>query len=79
MRRAVEDSVITRLRQMDRHGLGKRNVSVFGVQELTSRLSATDIPDILAKLETPFPCSEMRPRPRAAGRPAPSTSCWPPT
>ena len=54
MRRAVEDSVITRLRQMDRHGLGKRNISVWGVQELTSRLSATDIPDILAKLETPF-------------------------
>ena len=58
MRRAVEDSVITRLRQMDRHGLARRNVSVFGVQELTSRLGATDIPDILAKLETPFPAAE---------------------
>jgi len=55
MRRAVEDSVTTRLRMMDRHGLGRRSVTVWGVQELTSRLSATDIPDILSKLETPFP------------------------
>ena len=55
MRRGVEDSVTTRLRMMDRHGLGKRSMTVWGVQELTSRLSATDIPAILSKLETPFP------------------------
>ncbi|NJK82353.1 MAG: helicase, partial [Chloroflexaceae bacterium] len=54
MRRAVDDAVTTRLKKMDRRGLAKRFLDPHSVQELTSRLSASDIPDILDRLETPF-------------------------
>lgn len=54
MRRAAEDSVSARLRRMDSRGLGRRFLSTFGVEELTSRLGATDIPKILDKLEIVF-------------------------
>ena len=54
MRRAAEDSVSARLRRMNSRGLGSRFLSTFGVEELTSRLGATDIPKILDKLEIPF-------------------------
>ncbi len=54
MRRAVDDTVNTRLKKMDRRGLAKRFLDPHSVQELTSRLSATDIPVILDRLETPF-------------------------
>ena len=54
MRRAVEDSVSARLRRMNERGLSQRFLNVFGVEELTSRLSATQIPVILDKLEVPF-------------------------
>jgi hypothetical protein len=52
MRRVVDDAVRTRLYRMDKRGLGKR--SVWGVEELTSRKSAADIPQILDRLEAPF-------------------------
>jgi hypothetical protein len=54
MRRAVDDTVSNRLRKMDRRGLAKRFLDPYSVQELTSRLSATDIPDMLDRLELTF-------------------------
>ncbi len=54
MRRAMDDSVGSRLQQMDARGLAVRSLSPYSVQELTSRLSATDIPHVLDRLETPF-------------------------
>ena len=54
MRRAVEDAVSLRLRRMDRRGLARRYLNFNAIKELTSRLSASDIPDILDRLETPF-------------------------
>jgi hypothetical protein len=52
MRRVVDDAVRTRLYRMDRRGLAGR--PVWGVEELTSRKSAVDIPQILDRLEVPF-------------------------
>ncbi len=54
MRRAVDDAVNTRLKKMDRRGLAKRFLDPHSVQELTSRLGASDIPDMLDRLEIPF-------------------------
>lgn len=45
MRRLVEDDVANRLRRADRRGLGRRRN--LTVRELTSRVSSTDIPDML--------------------------------
>lgn len=52
MRRVVDDAVRTRLYRMDRRGLARRET--WGVEELTSRKSATDIPQILDRLEVTF-------------------------
>jgi Helicase conserved C-terminal domain len=52
MRRLVDDDVKTRLLQMDRRGLVPRK-RLF-VDELTSRKSSTDIPQILDQLEMTF-------------------------
>jgi hypothetical protein len=54
MRRAVDDSVSTRLKKMPQRGLPRRFLNPWDIQELTSRLSAADIPDILDRLEAPF-------------------------
>ena len=54
MRRAVDDSISARLHRMDRRGLARRFLSPYAVKELTSRLSAADIPGILDRLETVF-------------------------
>lgn len=54
MRRAVDDTVTTRLRQIARRGLAKRYLDPWKVEELTSRRSAADIPRILDRLEAPF-------------------------
>jgi hypothetical protein len=54
MRRSVDDSVTNRLRKMDQRGLAKRSLTPWSVDELTSRLSATEIPKMLDRLETPF-------------------------
>src|SRR6266536_2238330 len=54
MRRSVDDTVSTRLKKMHQRGLTRRFLDPWSVQELTSRLSATDIPDMLDRLETPF-------------------------
>lgn len=53
-RRAVEDSVRSRLGRMDERGLERRFIWATGIEELTSRKSAGEIPEILDRLETPF-------------------------
>jgi hypothetical protein len=54
MRRAVDDAVTTRLRHTDERGLATRLLKHDGVEELTSRKRAADIPQILDRLEIPF-------------------------
>ena len=54
MRRAVEDAVSMRLRRMHRRGLARRFLDPRDIEELTSRLSASQIPEILDRLETTF-------------------------
>ncbi|TMC86814.1 MAG: helicase, partial [Chloroflexi bacterium] len=52
MRRLVEDDVRSRLNRMEQRGLARRNAPLL--EELTSRKSSTDIPDVLDKLERVF-------------------------
>lgn len=52
MRRLVEDDVRSRLNRMELRGLARRNSPLL--EELTSRKSSTDIPDVLDKLERVF-------------------------
>ncbi len=52
MRRLVEDDVRSRLGQMKQRGLAKRPPPLL--EELTSRKSSTDIPEVLDKLERVF-------------------------
>lgn len=59
MRRLVDDDVRTRLGKMDRRGLAKRNL--YSIDELTSRKSSTEIPEVLDRLEVLFdPVMEAR-------------------
>lgn len=69
MRRAVDDTVRTRLQRMDERGLAKRYLDTYSVEELTSRKGATDIPEILDRLESVFdPLAEsVRKERRKAG------------
>ncbi|MBI4860174.1 MAG: DUF1998 domain-containing protein [Candidatus Riflebacteria bacterium] len=53
-RRLVDDQVQPRVRRMDSRGLAARQIEVDTVKELTSRLSAAQIPEILDFVETPF-------------------------
>ena len=52
MRRLVEDDVSARLTRADERGLARRYDPLL--RELTSRLSSTDIPEVLAHLAEPF-------------------------
>ena len=52
MRRLVEDDVRSRLIRMEQRGLARRKPPLL--EELTSRKSSTDIPDVLDKLERVF-------------------------
>jgi len=54
MRRVAEDAVRTRLRQMDQRGMTNRFLETYSIHELTSRIGATDIPEILDRLGVPF-------------------------
>jgi hypothetical protein len=54
MRRAVDDAVAMRLRRAAARGLANRTIEMSGVEELTSRKSAADIPDVLDRLELRF-------------------------
>jgi hypothetical protein len=69
MRRLVDDDVKTRLRGIDRWGLGNRNLRV--PEELTSRKTSSDIPEILDRLEIEFDPEDERKRQelRKQGRP----------
>lgn len=51
-KRLVDDDVKARLRKTDQRGLSRRSLRV--VQELTSRISSTDIPDVLDQLGERF-------------------------
>lgn len=51
-RRLVDDDIQQRLNKMERRGLANR--PRLAVEELTSRKSSTDIPNVLDWLETPF-------------------------
>src|SRR5262249_49911532 len=55
MRRLVDDDVTSRLRKMDERGLAKRNRPI--VEELTSRKSSSQIPQVLSRLEQSFGAS----------------------
>ncbi|MBV8980932.1 MAG: helicase, partial [Acidimicrobiia bacterium] len=71
-KRLVDDDVKARLRKTDQRGLARRSLRV--VQELTSRISSTDIPGVLDQLGERF----MPPAPGADGKPAkPSEARWP--
>lgn len=61
MRRLVDDDVRTRLTRMDLRGLATRKLS--SVQELTSRVGSTQIPEILDRLGVGFDPSAKRRRP----------------
>ena len=60
MRRAVDDAITTRLRHTDERGLAARYLRHDSVEELTSRKSAADIPQILDRLEFPFGAANQR-------------------
>ena len=51
-KRLVDDDVRARLRAAKERGLGDRRVR--SVEELTSRIASTEIPQVLARLEQPF-------------------------
>jgi hypothetical protein len=52
MRRLIDDDVHSRLTKMDARGLAKR--LILSLEELTSRKSSTDIPEVLDRLEVVF-------------------------
>ncbi|MCY3780047.1 MAG: DISARM system helicase DrmA [Chloroflexi bacterium] len=55
MRRVVDDSVSSRLKRMDERGLSRRFININGgIDELTSRKGAVEIPETLTQLETRF-------------------------
>jgi hypothetical protein len=60
MRRLVDDDVRSRLRNARDHGLANRRLGF--VEELTSRKSSTDIPEVLERLERRFDPEEQAER-----------------
>ncbi len=73
MRRLCEDDIRTRLGKTDRRGLARRPLGPESIQELTSRLAGTDIPEKLDAMERVFDPVEAERRrkrdPKAAPRP----------
>jgi hypothetical protein len=56
MRRLVDDDVRSRLTQVDSRGLKRRSLRLpQAVEELTSRKSATEIPEVLERMKCKFP------------------------
>ncbi|MEO8369116.1 MAG: DISARM system helicase DrmA [Candidatus Solibacter sp.] len=56
MRRLVDDDVRSRLTQVDARGLKRRNLRLpHAVEELTSRKSALEIPEVLERMTCKFP------------------------
>jgi hypothetical protein len=62
MLRVMDDAVQSRLRRMDQRGLARRYIYSNTVEELTSRKSAVQIPEILDRLETAFGAKEGKKR-----------------
>jgi hypothetical protein len=65
MRRLVEDDIRTRLMKSDQRGLTRRSLRTGyqgGLEELTSRANAADIPKILDRLEERFDPTKERQR-----------------
>jgi hypothetical protein len=54
LRRVLDDAIRTRLRQMEKRGLANRQLGTYSISELTSRIGATDIPEILDRLGAMF-------------------------
>lgn len=54
LRRVLDDAIRTRLRQMEKRGLANRYLDTYSISELTSRIGATDIPEILDRLGATF-------------------------
>jgi hypothetical protein len=54
MKRLTEDTIRTRLRQMNKRNFPNRYIESWTIEELTSRKSATDIPQILDHLDVIF-------------------------
>jgi Helicase conserved C-terminal domain len=73
MRRLCEDDIRTRLGKTDRRGLARRPLGPESIQELTSRLAGTDIPEKLDAMQRVFDPVEAERRrkrdPKAAQRP----------
>jgi hypothetical protein len=70
MRRMCEDDVRTRLGKTERWGLANRRLGPTSIRELTSRLNAADIPDVLDHMEVEFdPAAEERRRKRDRSAP----------
>ena len=66
MRRLVDDDVRSRLTQVQRRGLRPRNLRLpRAVEELTSRKTATEIPEVLERMKLTFP----EPGAKAASQP----------
>ncbi|MBT9547452.1 MAG: helicase [Candidatus Sericytochromatia bacterium] len=53
-RTLLRDDIATNLKQMDKQGLAVRNLWDNGIEELTSRINADRIKNILEKMEVPF-------------------------
>jgi hypothetical protein len=54
MRRMIDDEVANRLRRTDRRGLAVRYLNEQDIVELTSRVTSSDIPDVLDRLGVRF-------------------------
>ena len=69
LRRVLDDAIRTRLRHMEKRGLANRNLDTYSISELTSRIGATDIPEILDRLGATFDPirAEARKKKRKAG------------
>jgi hypothetical protein len=62
MRRLVDDDVRSLLTQIGARGLKKRNLRLpHAVEELTSRKSATEIPEVLERMKCKFPPFGQKP------------------
>ena len=66
MRRVVDDAVRTRLQRMEERGLAKRYID--SIDELTSRKKASEIPQILDRLETTFDARRQKRGKKDTGR-----------
>jgi Helicase conserved C-terminal domain len=64
MRRLCEDDIRTRLGKTDRRGLAQRRLGPESIQELTSRLAGTEIPEKLDAMERTFSRDEEEKRRR---------------